>query len=78
MTNNYIYFVSYIHDHGTGMSTIHCPQPLKTWEDVLSIAELLRNKNRMTEVVVANFQLLSGPDTCTNCGCHSTGQEVAR
>ena len=51
------YFVSYSHKEGFGMIEIFRNKPIKTFDDVLSLREVIKEKNGL-DVIILNWKEL--------------------
>lgn len=55
---NYVYFVSYSHSMGGfGMIEVFRDKPIKTYDDVLSLREVIKDKNGL-DVIIINWKEL--------------------
>lgn len=53
----HVYFVSYKYDQGFGMIEVITKRRIKTFEDVLSLKKIIKNKNGL-DVVIVNWKKL--------------------
>lgn len=58
----YLYFASYAHVGGFGQCAVGAPAPVDSYNKVLELRDSVRRNSRIDDLIILNFQLLSGPD----------------
>lgn len=58
----HVYFVSYAHRGGFGQCEVGTPNPVDSYSNVLELRDSVRRNSRIDDLIILNFQLLSGPD----------------
>ena len=63
----YTYFVHFTHSKGSTNTWLSTEKPISSFENIKLMTKYLQSE-RFRDVVISNFQLMSGPDTCRSCG----------
>lgn len=67
----YAYFVHFTHSttHSTGSANtwVGTEKPVRSFEDIKLMTKSLQSSG-LRDVVISNYQLMSGPGVCRSCG----------